>query len=73
MATKKTAAESKKAPAKKITATVTGGRLNVRKEASLAADVVRVLDDGSVIDIKEKGAEWSQAKDGYVMTKYLVF
>lgn len=54
-----------------------GGKLNLRKKASASASVLKQIPTGTVLTIYEKGGTWCKTayggKDGYVMTKYLVF
>ncbi|MBQ8535883.1 MAG: SH3 domain-containing protein [Clostridia bacterium] len=56
-------------------ALVKGGYLNLRKEASLTASVLGQFPTGTLVEIVEKGEEWSQVRvngvDGYMMTQYL--
>ena len=58
-------------------ATVKGGGLNLRQEASLQAKVLGQYRTGTWIEVSEKGEEWSKVKvggkEGYMMTKYLSF
>ncbi len=54
-----------------------GGKLNLRKKASASASVLKQIPTGTVLTILEKGSTWCKTtyggKEGYVMTKYLVF
>ena len=54
-----------------------GGKLNLRKRASASASVLKQIPSGTVLTIAEKGGTWCKTtyggKEGYVMTKYLVF
>lgn len=70
-----TATETKEVAEKNetIIATVTGGNLNIRPEASTKQPPVGRLSDGQEVEVIKKGKEWSQIKDGYVMTKFLKF
>lgn len=56
-------------------ATVKGGGLNLRKEASLKATVLGQYWTGTWVEILEKGGTWCKVnvggKTGYMMTKYL--
>ena len=56
-------------------ALVKGGYLNLRKEASLTASVLGQFPTGTLVEIVEKGAEWSKVRvngvNGYMMTQYL--
>ena len=56
-------------------ALVKGGSLNLRQEASLTANVLGQYPTGTLVEIIEKGGEWSKVgvngKKGYMMTKYL--
>ena len=56
-------------------ATVRGGRLNLRQNASLDAKVLGQYPTGTWIEVVEKGNTWSKVKvdgkNGYMMTKYL--
>lgn len=45
--------------------------LNVRKEPSLDAEIVRILNGGDVVAILEDNAEWVEISDGYCMKKFL--
>lgn len=58
-------------------ATVKGGGLNLREEASLEAKVLGQYWTGTWIEVTEKGEEWSKVKvagkEGFMMTKYLNF
>ena len=53
------------------------GKLNLRKRASASASVLKQIPSGTVLPIYEKGSTWCKTsyagKDGYVMTKFLVF
>lgn len=46
-------------------------KLNVRKEPTLNAEVIRILNGGDVVEILEDGAEWVKISDGYCMKKFL--
>lgn len=45
--------------------------LNVRKEPSLDAEIVRILNGRDVVAILEDNAEWVKISDGYCMKKFL--
>ena len=46
-------------------------RLNVRKDPSISAQVVRILNANTIIPIYEQSAEWCKTKGGYVMAKFI--
>ena len=54
---------------------VVGGALNLRETASLDAKVLGQYPTGTLVEIHEKGNEWSKVtvngKSGYMMTRYL--
>lgn len=50
---------------------VTGGSLNVRQEPKKNATVVRVLEDGTDIEILGEEGEWYRIDDGFVMARYI--
>ena len=56
-------------------ALVVGGALNLRETASLDAKVLGQYPTGTLVEIHEKGNEWSKVtvngKSGYMMTRYL--
>lgn len=56
---------------------IIGGNLNLRKEASVKSDIIKVLPLGLVLDVKEKAGDWTRVSDGsdegWVMTKFLQF
>ena len=56
-------------------ALVVGGALNLRETASLNAKVLGQYPTGTLVEIREKGNEWSKVtvngKTGYMMTRYL--
>ncbi len=56
-------------------ALVIGGALNLRETASLDAKVLGQYPTGTLVEIHEKGNEWSKVtvngKSGYMMTRYL--
>ena len=56
-------------------ALVVGGALNLRETASLDAKVLGQYPTGTLVEIREKGNEWSKVtvngKTGYMMTRYL--
>lgn len=56
-----------------IMAKVTGGRLNVRPEPSLNKPPVRILEDGTEVEVLEVNDGWCRVGDGYVMSGYLNF
>lgn len=53
------------------TTAVVQERLNVRKNPTFNAEIVRVLNGGDVIEILEDGAEWVKISDGYCMKQFL--
>lgn len=53
------------------TTAVVQERLNVRKNPTFNAEIVRVLNEGDVIEILEDGAEWVKISDGYCMKQFL--
>ena len=55
----------------KITGTVTGGALNIRKEADITSERVGTLKDGTQIEILEAGKDWHRITEGYVMAKWV--
>lgn len=54
-----------------LTTAVVQTTLNVRKEPSLDAEIVRILNGGDVVAILEDSAEWVEISDGYCMKKFL--
>lgn len=58
----------------KITAKVIGGKaLNIRAKASLSADKVGELKDGSKVEILSKGEDWCEIAGGFIKTEFLAF
>lgn len=51
---------------------VIDGKLNVRKEPSLDSEIVRVLDDESIIDVESFDDSWYKVEDGYVMKEFTI-
>lgn len=56
-----------------IYATVIGGNLNIRADKDKSSEKIGVLDNGSTIEIIERGDDWCQIAGGYVMTEFLSF
>ena len=69
MATKKKTATPKQQ--KKITGTVFGGGLYIRREPDLIAGINGVLPNGTVVEILEAGTEWHKIEQGYIMAKWV--
>ena len=66
--------KEKTAAEEKITATVTGGNLNIRADRSQDSEILGVLGDGSTIEIAKKRKTWCElSAGGYVMTEFLQF
>lgn len=71
MATKKKAKTSVKEEKEVKTVTVTAHSLNVRKEPSMKADVVRVVEKGTSLTVVEDLGDWIKVKGGYVKAAYV--
>lgn len=66
--------KEKQAAEEKTTATVTGGRLNIRADRTTESEILGVLDDGVAIEIAKKGRTWCKlSSGGYVMARFLKF
>ncbi|MBR5232325.1 MAG: Ig-like domain-containing protein [Clostridia bacterium] len=61
----------------KATVKTPEGRLNLRKTASINAEIIRRINPGKTVTVLEKGSKWCYVKysddTGYVMTKFLDF
>lgn len=61
----------------KATVKTPEGRLNMRKTASINADIIRRINPGKTVTVLKKGSKWCYVKysddTGYVMTKFLDF
>lgn len=55
----------------KITGTVFGGGLNIRKKPSTDAAIDGVLPEGTVIEILETKDGWHKITRGYVMARWV--
>lgn len=57
--------------------TSSGGPLNMRKTGSLKSDIIARIPNGAVVQIIDRGEEWSQVtyqgKTGFVVNTFLVF
>lgn len=56
---------------KKITGTVYGGGLYIRKEPDLIAGINGVLANGTSVEILEAGKDWHRIEQGYIMAKWV--
>ncbi len=66
--------KEKTAAGEKITATVTGGRLNIRSERTTDSEILGVLADGTQVETVKRGRTWCElSSGGYVMAKFLKF
>lgn len=54
-----------------LTTAIVQTRLNVRKAPTLNAEIIRVLNEGSIVEILEDGEEWVKISDGYCMKQFL--
>lgn len=54
-----------------LTTAIVQTRLNVRKTPTLNAEIIRVLNEGSIVEILEDGEEWVKISDGYCMKQFL--
>lgn len=71
MATKKKAETAVKEEKEVKTVTVTAHYLNVRKEPSMKADVVNIVEKGTDLAVVEDLGDWIKVKGGYVKAAYV--
>lgn len=63
--------ESKEEKKELKTAVVNINCVNVRKEPSTDAEVVRIALKGEKVKVEEKLGEWTKIKGGFVMTQFI--